>query len=324
MKIRAYEAGDEKAIMALDARALPSVWNRRTLANWYWKYTETNPAGKALVWVADHKEQMVAHFAAVPYRLKTFDEELLASHSIGALVEEKYQNRGLLKVVGDKLMEDLKAKNISYTWGFPNRRAYEFEKMAFGYGDLLNFDEWVLPGKDLKRREPPLSFQKVTVFTQAFDELWERCSPGYDVAVRRDAAYLNWRYLERPDWWYFPYAVVEDNQVKGYVVLKLYREENLLRGHIVDIFAAKDDEETLSQLIDGGLNFFAEQGVDDVMIWFWGNPLVEKLFTAKGFKQQETDRPLILKVNDKQHKYVDKVKDSAHWYFCMGDSTEIF
>ena len=73
---------------------------------------------------------MVAHFAAVPYRLKVFDEEVIASHSIGALGEEKYQNRGLLKLVGDKLMEDLVANNIPYTWGFPNRRAYEFAKVA--------------------------------------------------------------------------------------------------------------------------------------------------------------------------------------------------
>ncbi len=157
MKVRSYEKGDEQAIMALDARVLPSVWNRRTLQNWYWKYTAANPAGASLIQVADHKEQLIAHFAAVPYRLKVFDEELTASHSIGALVEEKYQNRGLLKLVGDKLMEDLAAHNIPYTWGFPNRRAHQFETVILGYRDLINFAEWQLPNQKLVRREPPLS-----------------------------------------------------------------------------------------------------------------------------------------------------------------------
>jgi hypothetical protein len=273
--------------------------------------------------VADHNEKMVAHFAAVPYRLKVFDEEVIASHSIGALVEEKYQNRGLLKLVGDKLMEDLVANNIPYTWGFPNRRAYEFEKVALGYEDLINFNEWRMPGSALKRVEPPLSFRKVTAFGDDYDRLWEDCAPGYDIAVKRDKTYLNWRFIQRPDWWYYPYEVNEDGQVKGYVVLKLYREEQILNGHIIDIFARRDDERTLSQLIDGSLNFFAEQVVDAVTAWIWGNPLIDKLFTKKGFECIETDRPLILRVNT-EHNYQKETADKSHWYFTMGDSTEIF
>ncbi|MCP5105629.1 MAG: GNAT family N-acetyltransferase [bacterium] len=323
MKVRSYEKGDEQAIMALDARVLPSVWNRRTLQNWYWKYTATNPAGASLIQVADHKEQLIAHFAAVPYRLKVFDEELTASHSIGALVEEKYQNRGLLKLVGDKLMEDLAAHNIPYTWGFPNRRAHQFETVILGYRDLINFAEWQLPNEKLVRREPPLSFRKITVFNDDFDKLWETCSPGYEIAVKRDKTYLKWRYLGRPDWWYFPYGVYEGNELKGYVVLKLYREEKTLKGHIIDIFARRDDEATLSQLIDGSLNFFAEQAVDMVTVWFRGNPLIEKLFNEKNFSKVDAEIPLILRINT-DHVHKDKVADNTHWYFTMGDSTEVF
>jgi hypothetical protein len=323
MEIRSYKKGDEKAIMELDARVLPSVWNRRTLANWYWKYTASNPAGKSLIWVADHNKQMVAHFAAVPYRLKVFDEEITAAHSIGALVEEKYQNRGLLKLVGDKLMTDLKDNNIPYTWGFPNERAYKFETVALGYGDLINFDEWQLPKEGLKRAEPPLSFRKITIFNEEFDRLWESCSPDYHVAVKRDQTYLNWRFIDRPDWWYFPFGFYEKDQLKGYVVLKLYREENELRGHIIDIFARRDDQETFSQLINGSLNFFAEQVVDLVTVWIWGNPIIEDLFREEGFILKSINRPLILKINI-QHKDYQKVKNNSHWYFTMGDSTEIF
>ena len=323
MKIRSYISGDEHAIMDLDARVLPSVWNRRTLQNWYWKYTKTNPAGASLVWLAEHQEKLVAHFAAVPYRLKVFNEEVTASHSIGALVEEKYQNRGLLKLVGDKLMEDLAAHNIPYTWGFPNRRAHTFEKVALGYDDLINFDEWELPGKMLIRKEPPLSFRKITAFTTEFDRLWEECSPGYEIAVRRDSTYLQWRFLGRPDWWYFSYGVYDGNSLKGYVVLKLYREDERLNGHIIDIFARRDDVETLSQLIDGSLNFFAEQAVDAVTVWIWGSPVIERLFTEMGFNRKEVERPLILRIN-LEHKYRTQVADKSHWYFTMGDSTEIF
>lgn len=324
MKIRAYLSGDERAIMALDEEALPSVWNRRTLQNWYWKYTDRNPAGESIIWVAEHQDKIVAHFAAVPYRLKAFDQEVAASHSIGALVEVKYQNRGLLKLVGDKMLANLGERDIYFTWGFPNQRAYQFEKQALGYHDLINFDQWTIAKDKLQRNDPyDLDFRKITHFGQEFDRLWETCSKGYNVAIKRDAAYLNWRFMQRPDWFYYPFALYEADELKGYVVLKCYREEGILRGHIVDIFAARDDRNTLSRLIDGGMGYLAEQAVDEILVWIWGNPLIEELFTEKSWTRTEIDRPLILKVN-KEHPYREKVLDNKNWYFTLGDSTEIF
>ena len=323
MKIRSYIKGDEKEIMELDARELPSRWNRRTIENWYWKFTERNPAGHALIWAAEHESRLVGHFAAVPYRLKVLDEELTASHTIGALVDKKFQNRGLLKFVGDKLMEDLAKNNIPYTWGFPNLRAHKFENEALGYKDLINFDQWGIAKNTIKQTPLCPNIRKLTEFDGQFDRLWQTCSPAYPIAVVRNQTYLNWRYLQRPDWEYFPFAFYENDVLLGYVVLKLYREEEIYRGHIVDIFARRDDENTLSHLIDHSLNFFSEKEVTEVMVWIWGNPLIETLFVQKGFSKKEIDRPLILRIN-MEHKYALEARDNSNWYFTMGDSTEIF
>ncbi|NIM10358.1 MAG: GNAT family N-acetyltransferase [Candidatus Aminicenantes bacterium] len=323
MKIRAYIKGDEEEIMELDARELPSRWNPRTLENWYWKFTDRNPAGHAFVWVAEHQDHLVGHFAAVPYKLKLFDEVVTASHTIGALVDKKFQNRGLLKFVGEKLMEDLEKNNIPYTWGFPNRLAHKFENVVLKYNDLVNFDLWKIEKAALKKNPPNPGIRPVTEFDNAFDELWDTCSPDYEIAVVRNKIYLNWRYLQRPDWKYFPFALYDGDALKGYVVLKLYKEEETLRGHIIDIFARRDDEQTLSGLIDHSLNFFIDEGVDEITVLIWGSPLVEKLFIDRGFFKETIDRPLILRIN-LDHKYKDKILDNSHWYFTMGDSTEIF
>jgi hypothetical protein len=323
MKIRSYISGDEKEIMELDARELPSRWNPRTLENWYWKFTGKNPSGHALIWVAEHESHLVGHFAAVPYRLNVFGEVVTASHTIGALVDKKFQKRGLLKFVGDRLMEELAQSHIPYTWGFPNKLAHKFENVTFGYNDLLNFDEWGIEKAFIKKTSSQQSIRQVREFDQSFDRLWETCSPGYEIAVVRNRDYLNWRYLQRPDWEYFPFAYYEDDILKGYVVLKLYREDDTFRGHIIDIFARRDDEPVFSALIDHALSFFSAKAVDEVTVWIWGNPLVEALFPRKGFIKKEIDRPLILRVN-LEHRHREKVKDKTHWYFTMGDSTEIF
>jgi len=349
--------------MELDARELPSRWNPRTVENWYWKFTDKNPAGHSFIWVAEHEDQLVGHFAAVPFRLKVFDEELTASHTIGALVDKKFQKKGLLKFVGGRLMEELVQNNIPYTWGFPNKLAHKFENECLGYKDLINFDEWKIKKENIKKSPLNPCIRQVTEFDEQFDRLWENCSPGYEVAIVRKREYLNWRYLQRPDWEYFPFAYYEKaaarpaqegpsghpsasllgrrgfssspgearimrsyhekEVLKGYVVLKLYREAETRRGHIIDIFAGRNDESTLSGLIDAGLNFFIEKAVDEVMVWFWGNPLIEDLFLREGFSREKIDRPLILRIN-KEHKYQEQIMDSSHWYFTMGDSTEIF
>jgi len=323
MKIRSYTKGDEKEIMELDARELPSRWNPRTLENWYWKFTENNPAGHSFIWVAEHNDRLIGHFAAVPFRLKVFDEEVTASHTIGALVDKKYQNRGLLKFVGENLMGDLVRNNIPYTWGFPNKLAHRFENLILKYNDLVNFDLWKLEKENIKKCAPDPCIRRVTEFDGTFDYLWKGCAPDYEIAVVRNKIYLNWRYLQRPDWKYFPFAFYDNNILKGYVVLKLYREEEILRGHIIDIFARRDDEKTFSHLIDQGLSFFNDQAVDEVTVLLWGSPLIEKLFVERGFFKTPPGIPLILRVNF-DHKYKDQVLDKSNWYFTMGDSTEIY
>lgn len=322
MKIRPYQRGDEKEILELDARELPSIWNRRTLENWYWKFTNYNPAGHAMIWVAEHQEHLIAHFAAVPYKLKVLDQVVTASHTIGALVDKKYQNRGLLKCVGDKLMEEQAQRHVPFTWGFPNRLAHKFENVVLHYRDLLQFDEWRCLKTNLKNERIPASFFPVIHFGNEFLHLWNQCAADYPIAVERLPKYLNWRYLARPDWLYFPFAVYDQQQLKGYTVLKLYREEHLLRGHIVDIFAQRHDEKTLNLLITGSLNWFAQQCVDEVTVWFWGNPLVEQCFMAHQFERIAIERPLILRLNT-AHPDQEKVFDNSLWYFTMGDSTEI-
>jgi hypothetical protein len=323
MEIRPYRRGDEAEILKLDARELPSKWNSRNLENWKWKFLDSNPAGPSFIWVAELKDQIVAHFAAVPYRLKVFNTEVLASHSIGALVESRYQNRGLLKLVGDRLLGELKENGVVCTWGFPNQRAYEFEKKALGYQDLINFNEWYLARNRFPGQFSSTATRSIDMFDTSFDDLWQRCSNDYTVISKRDSEYLNWRYLERPDLEYFPFAFYEQNQVQGYVVLKLYREEDLLRGHILDIFARKNDVLAISSLIERSLAFFYEREVDEVTVWFWGNHLVSEILQSNGFEAKKTDRPLIIRMND-DSLHSDNLLDKSNWYFTMGDSTEIF
>jgi hypothetical protein len=327
MQLRAYKDGDEKQIIALDSKLAADRWNLRNLDNWYWKFTSQNPSGKSFIWVIEDNNRLIAHFAAVPYRLKVFNEEFTVSHSIGALVEERYQNRGLMKFTGDKLFDELARNNIPFTYGFPNKRSYLLHKRYMGYTDLIEFDEWKI-GKDtidkkINDYKELSDFRKIREFDEKADNLWELCRSKYKVIVVRNKDYLNWRYIKRPDREYYSFGLYDGNQLKGYTVLKLYQTDKFLRGHILDIFADYDDRDTFSKLVEGSLGFFRDQKVDEITCWIWGNKLIEGLLAQNGFFQRGVKIPLVIR-NNTGFQYGEDIKNNNCWYFTMGDSTEIF
>ncbi|MBM3778895.1 MAG: hypothetical protein FJW23_11795 [Acidimicrobiia bacterium] len=86
-------------------------------------------------------------------------------------------------------------------------------------------------------------------FDDGFNDLWERLAPQFDMAVRRDAAYLNWRYIEPPHVRYSVVALKREGQVHGYAV---YRHTHEPLGRVtllVDFLVAPGDVSGLKTLL---------------------------------------------------------------------------
>ena len=83
-------------------------------------------------------------------------------------------------------------------------------------------------------------------FDDSFTALWDELAPKFDLAVRRDAAYLNWKYVSAPHVRYSIAVLRRDDRNIGYAV---YRHLHEPRGRvtlIVDFLADPDDEEALA------------------------------------------------------------------------------
>ena len=78
-------------------------------------------------------------------------------------------------------------------------------------------------------------------FDAAFTALWERLAPKFDLAVRRDASYLNWRYIEPPHVRYSIVALKRQGEVHGYAVYR-HRHEPLGRVTMLVDFLVDPDE----------------------------------------------------------------------------------
>lgn len=327
MNIRPYKSGDEKQILEMDWLLFPDPWNKRNLDNWHWKYAGNNPAGRSIIYLMEHEGRIIAHFAVVPYRLRVFGKDILGSHSIGSMVLPEYQGKGLIKFVADRLFKEAVEKKIFFSYGFPNVLAYELHKKFFNYHDVAQIytmeRQSSLPQQGKDSPSPgSLDFKPIARFDNLSDRLWEKARDSHKISVIRDSAFLNWRYLERPDQKYQAFGAYEGGSLVGYAVLKLYRDDRILKGHIVDILSLPKREDIALFLVEQAVDFFSRNKTDIESAWVTGSELYNRILGQKGFKPVRP-RPLICRLNIDE-AWQKKVLDGENWYFTMGDTTEIF
>ena len=86
-------------------------------------------------------------------------------------------------------------------------------------------------------------------FDRGIDRLWERVAPRLDLAVRRDAAYLNWKFIEPPHVRYSVAVLKRDEEPHGYAVYRHLREPQGRVTQIVDFLVDPADERGLKTLL---------------------------------------------------------------------------
>ena len=320
MKIRTYKKGDEIDILKLDSISENHPWNRRNKANWIWKYKGPNPFGKSIVVVAEYKKKIIATFAIIPVNYSFRGKIIKASHSIAMIVHPKWQKKGIIKLVVDKALDLAKKRNIKLVYGYPNDDAYELHKVIFDYEDVGNQYFYHHDMKKIKKNEYLSKIKEVKNFTKIHKDFFNTIKKELKLMLDRNTKYLNWRYISRPDKKYYVFGSFVNKKLKGYCVLKLYKEGTVLRGHYIDIIAEHKNKFVFDELVNFGLNFFKKNKCNEVNLWLQGNNSFQKILQKNKFKRKNF-RKFICKFNDKNMK---KIFKKEKWFFTMGDTLEIY
>jgi len=336
LDIRLYKLGDEKGFLKLDQLVEVHRFNRRNLDNWYWKFKGNNPAGEPIMVYAENDGVIIGHFAAIPMNYWFNGKNIVASHSAAMMIHPDWQNKGLIKFIADRLIKELEKQNIPFTYGYPNVNAHDLHIKILGYKDITNQRLFITKKKIIinnKSVNPHLEFKwkKINKFDSQVDDLWEKVKNDFKVAVIRNSKFLNWRYIDRPDVSYFSFGAFKDDLLEGYCVLKIYQDDNVLRGHFVDLFTKPGNAECVRFIIKNGLKFFLEKKTEEVTLWMQGSLFIEDIlkefeFNVGGISGggwEGESRPMICRFNSKIEKYKPYLNEK-NWYFTMGDTLEIY
>ena len=103
-------------------------------------------------------------------------------------------------------------------------------------------------------RETGIEVRTVTGFGAEYDTLWERARASYAMCVRRDAAYLEWKYARCPHRRYALREARREGKLLGFAVSRHEDYRGLRLGWIVDVFARADDHDAKDALIGAVLD----------------------------------------------------------------------
>ena len=165
--------------------------------------------------------------------------------------------------------------------------------------------------------------ERVSRFDARYDRFWRRQAVRYPVAIWRDSAYLNWRYIEAPGGEYEAFALERQGEILGFVVLRGVSVEGRRRGRILELIAADDEEAIAASLLSHALGRFREQRFAAAVAWaFAGDPLWGAMRRFGFLARPREGRELVVR-NVSNAVSADFVTNPANWRLSMGDSDEI-
>ena len=112
--------------------------------------------------------------------------------------------------------------------------------------------------KKIKKNEYISKIKEIKHFTKIHKDFFNTIKKEFKLMLDRNTKYLNWRYISRPDKKYYVFGSFVNKKLKGYCVLKLYKEGKVLRGHYIDIIAEHKNKFIFDELVNFGLNFLKE------------------------------------------------------------------
>jgi hypothetical protein len=160
----------------------------------------------------------------------------------------------------------------------------------------------------------------VSRFDDSFTELWDSLASKFDVAVRRDAAYLNWKFATAPHVRYSIAALIREGKTAGYAVYRHAREPRGRVTLLVDFLTDPEDENGFNTLLRW-IDREAREADSDKIRAFALHSAFRRRLRKSGYFQVKSTMEFVIKVNDVDLP-PEFYEDTDRWHVTLGDSDQ--
>ncbi|MCL4813223.1 MAG: GNAT family N-acetyltransferase [Vicinamibacteraceae bacterium] len=342
--IDSFRPEDRPAVEALYRRVFGNDAAEASRLRWDWQYTRNpnNPPTGPAIWIAREGPAVVGQYATMPVKLSVKGEEIDASWGMDVMVAPERQRQGLgevlfgtwdqhtgaslglgLSLASSRLFKKLRWPDVGPVPCLVKpltRRALRQPTWSVGLNRVVSAVTLPIVKVAGRVRRLDRTPEIVRRFDASFDRLWERVAPKFEFAVRRDAAYLQWKYIAPPHVRYIVAVLRRDGEADGYVV---YRHVQEPRGRVtllVDFLADPDDHETVSSLV-AWVDREAREADSDKIRTFATHALFRKALRAAGYFQVKSSVEFVARINAVPVG-PDFYKSTDSWHVTFGDSDQ--
>ncbi|MEX2271718.1 MAG: GNAT family N-acetyltransferase [Vicinamibacterales bacterium] len=315
-----FRPEDRRGAEGLYRRVFGSDAAEANRLRWDWQY-RLNPAarrGEPLIWVAREGGSVVGQYAAMPVIANIEGREIDAAWGMDVMVAPERQRQGLgeqlfrtwdrnvgaalglgLSESSHRLFQKLRWPDLGTVPSLAkplSRRALRRATWSRTLNRLIS--ALTLPWVRLVARPRPVTeeIRVIRQFDDRFTELWTRVAAQFRFAVRRDAQYLNWKYVQPPHVRYHIAALVRGDRADGYIVYRHVREPLGRTTRLVDLFADPDDEAGVLALLRW-LDREARSADSDRVRTYITHAGFRRLLKKSGYYQTKSSVQLVAKMN---------------------------
>jgi GNAT superfamily N-acetyltransferase len=277
---------------------------RASKHRWSWQY-ERNPLAREtgpVIWMARQGPRLLGQMATMRVALWFGSREVQASWGNDYFVRKGAQGRGLGALLSNAWSDH---EDVALALGLTPSSYPLFKKLGFVDVGPVPFYQKILDASAVARRRlggalgalaapvlsaalrarfgrdrrspPDVEVRPVSGFSDEYDRLWERARGTYVMSVRRDSAYLRWKYRECPHRRYDLHEARRDDDLVGYAVSREDDYRGTKLGWIVDVFTDTRDEDAKDALITSMLRSFRASAVVRAQAYSLNAPLARTL-----------------------------------------------
>jgi GNAT superfamily N-acetyltransferase len=343
-EIDRYKPEDRRSAEALYRRVFGHDAAEASRLRWDWQYRRNpnNPGHEPEIWIAREGPAIVGQYATMPVRLSVKGREVQGSWGMDVMVAPERQRQGLGEVLFRTWDRNVGA---SLGLGLSDSSYRLFQKLKWpDVGPVsclvkpltrraLRRPNWPVPINRLvsaltlpivmivaRARPVRAEVRLIQRFDESFTALWEELAPKFDLAVRRDAAYLNWKYVSAPHVRYSIAVLRREDRNIGYAVYRHLHEPRGRVTSLVDFLADPDDEEALSTLLHW-VDREARQADSDKIRVFAMHAGFRRLLRRSGYFQVKSTMEFVVKINglDLEPSFYENIDT---WHVTLGDSDQ--
>lgn len=352
-----YEVGDEYAIMELHNQVFDT---KISIDFWRWLFEE-NPVRPPCIKLAKVGDKLIGHFAVFPVKMKFGDKIVIASKSCLTMTHPMYRGKGIFINLADRLFSEIRERGVLLTIGNPNKNSYGVFTRRAGYENLFGKTgiPYLVKPINIKSiinkyfsnvffRELPntiisplfgffgkneysaptvhVSINRAHSFDERIDKFWKQISEEHRIATVRDKDYLSWRYLQSPGRQYAIFIAEENNEIRGYVILRDRNLFGLRAGLIVDILTVSSDSRVSQALLRRSVDYFISQNLDVVACLMLKHHSCYDELKKLGFREiPPVLRPrnfhYTIRFNNEESK-LPFGRNPSNWFLTWGDTED--